>query len=464
MTQDRRSGMRRALIGAAVALTLATTGAGTAVAATASVGKQQQVSGPKAPASGTSRSAKAVCPPGPIWANSAGDARRLFQYDPAGNQLSSVALAHDYGDIAFTGDGSTLYGVGFPGSLTTTTLYTVNPETGAETASIPITGPIAAIATPGSPYSNINALSARADGTLLAGSYSTSQIYVIDPATGVSSNFSASFPAGWVSAGDFLALDDGDILAFGTPAGAPFGTPSGVFRIHPDNTVTQIGTVPQVFGAAQSGNQVYGFGSAGSIYQLTSLPTAPSTDPLPVTTVSTPTNGFYGGTSGQDAGTCPDPAYTIAKSASTAGPVNPGDTITYTVQVTNTGTAVANGDFTDDLSGILDDATLVPGSVTATSGTAEVTGTDLNWTGVLVGGATATITYQVTVNDPATGDQSLANTVAPTAEGGTCATPGGCTVTIPVDDCEDKPGKPHKPGKPDKPGHRGDDKRAPHKA
>ncbi|MFJ3877134.1 hypothetical protein ACIPW5_06715 [Streptomyces sp. NPDC090077] len=432
MAQDRRSGMRRALIGAAVALVLATTGAGTAVGSTGPAAGKQQVSGSKAPGAKASRSTKAVCPPGPIWANTGGNARRLFQYDSDGNQLSSAPLAHDYGDIAFTGDGSTLYGVGFPGSLTGTTLYTVNPVTGAETASVQITGPIASIATPGSPYSNINALSARADGTLLAGSFSTSQIYVIDPATGVSSNFSASFPAGFTSAGDFLALDDGDILAFATPAGGNFGTPSAVFRIHPDNTVTQIGTMPQIFGAAQSGNLPYGFGSGGDIIQLTSLPTAPSTDPLPVTIIASPAVGFYGGTSAQDAGTCPAPAYTVEKSASTAGPVNAGDTVTYTVKVTNTGTAVANGNFTDDLSGILDDATLVPGSVTATSGTAQVVGNNLNWTGVLQGGAVATITYQVQVNNPAAGNLSLANTVTPTAEGGSCATASGCTVTIPV--------------------------------
>ncbi|MER7762249.1 hypothetical protein [Streptomyces sp. NPDC097619] len=428
MAQDRRRVTGRALASAAVALVLATTGIGTAVAAPAG-SKPPVAAGAKDRQGGTAAAAlRAECPPGPLWANTGGATQQLLQYDPAGDQLSSVPLARDYGDIAFSRDGSTLYGVNFPGDGGTS-LYTIDPVTGAETANVAITGPIATL---NDGTAAVNALTARPDGTLLAGSFVTQQIFVIDPATGVSTLFGAAFPAGFVSAGDFLALDDGDVLAFGTPVDTQVGTPSAVFRIHPDNTVTQIGTMPQIFGGALSGGSAYGFGSGGSIYRLNSIPTAPSTDPLSVATVASPGAGFYGATSAQDAGQCPQPAYTVAKSASTAGPVAEGDTVTYTVKVTNTGTAVANGDFTDDLSGILDDATVVPGSITATSGDASITGTSLNWTGVLEGGGTATITYQVKVNTPVAGNLSLANTVTATAPGGSCATTGGCTVTIPV--------------------------------
>ncbi|MFJ1593619.1 hypothetical protein ACIOD0_25735 [Kitasatospora albolonga] len=424
---------RGRLLGAAVALALAVTASGGTAAALSAPG-------------GTARTALADCPPSPLWANTGGAGPQLFQYGTDGEVLSSAPLARDYGDIAFSPDGSTLYGVDFPGA-DDTTLYTIDTVTGAETAQVPVTGPLDDLrASAGS--SAVNGLTARADGMLIAGSFWSAQIFLIDPATGVSSLYPASFPAGFVSAGDFLTLDDGDVLAFATPAGSATGVPSAVFRIHPDNTVTQIGTVPQVFGGALSGGSAYAFGSNGDIYRLTDLPTAESADPLPVTVVEATGNGFYGATAVQDAGECPEPSYTVEKSASSAGPVNAGDTLTYTVTVTNTSTLTVNGDFTDDLAGVLDDGQVVPGSVTASTGTATLTGTTLNWTGVLAPDGTATVTYQVRVDDPVTGDRVLRNTVTPTAEGGTCAAEGRCAVEVPVDDCEKPGGKPHKPHKP----------------
>ncbi|MEU8943240.1 hypothetical protein OHU17_37450 (plasmid) [Streptomyces goshikiensis] len=218
-------------------------------------------------------------------------------------------MVRDDGDIAFSPNGSTLYGVDFPGAAGSTTLYTINPVTGAETASTPITGPLAAV----TPTPAVNGLTARADETLIAGSFSTSQIFLIDPATGGSTLFPVSFPAGIVSAGDFITLDDGDILAFGAPDTT---SPSPVFRIRPDNTIIQIGTVPQTFGAAKSAGQVYAFTSNGDINQLNSLPTTASTAPLPVTTTRATGRTFYGASSAQDSGSCVVPAYTPAKSAS----------------------------------------------------------------------------------------------------------------------------------------------------
>ncbi|MFT9786898.1 hypothetical protein ACMZ5E_11795 [Streptomyces rhizosphaericola] len=128
--------------------------------------------------------------------------------------------------------------------------------------------------------------------------------------------------------------------------------------------------------------------------------------------------------------------------------MNAGDTLTYAVTVVNTSTVTVNAGFTDDLAGVLDDGQVVPGSVTASTGTAALTGTSLNWSGVLAPEGTATVTYQVRVDDPVTGDRVLRNTVTPTSEGGTCVAEGRCAVEVPVaDDC-DKPRKPHGNHKP----------------
>ncbi|MER8097109.1 DUF7507 domain-containing protein [Streptomyces goshikiensis] len=436
MAYDSRPTLRRVLTGAAIGLVLGVTGSG---------GLAQADAGAAAVSAGVAASkARAVCPPAPLWANTGGNDQRLIQYDTTGTTLSSAPLVRDYGDIAFSPNGSTLYGVDFPGSAGSVTLYTIDPVTGAETASRPISGPLAAV----TPTPAVNGLTARADGMLIAGSFGTGQIFLIDPATGVSTLFPVSFPAGVVSAGDFITLDDGDVLAFGAQDTT---SPSPVFRIRPDNTVIQIGTVPQTFGAAKSAGSVYAFASNGDINLLTSLPTTASTAPLPVTTVEATGRGFYGASSVQDSGNCVVPAYTVAKSASPAGPVNEGNTITYRLTVTNTGAVVANGDFTDDLSDVLDDATLVPGSLTSTTGTATLTGNTLNWSGTLAPGGTATVTYKVRVNSPDTGDRRLVNYAAPTAPGGSCASARTCTVTIEVKkkkghkDC-DRPGHGHGEG------------------
>ncbi|WP_341940536.1 hypothetical protein [Microbacterium sp. LWH10-1.2] len=125
----------------------------------------------------------------------------------------------------------------------------------------------------------------------------------------------------------------------------------------------------------------------------------------------------------------PVASYTVAKTASAAS-ARPGETITYTVTVTNTGDVdYTNADpasFTDDLSGVLDDA-VYNGDVT-TGG--SVAGNTLTWSGPLAAGQTETVTYSVTVDDPITGDFSLQNVVVPTGPGGSCD--GVCTTTTPL--------------------------------
>lgn len=78
--------------------------------------------------------------------------------------------------------------------------------------------------------------------------------------------------------------------------------------------------------------------------------------------------------------------------------VKAGDTVTYTVKVTQEGAAEAEAVFTDDLSDVLDDATYNR-DVKASIGTARVSGSNLSWSGTIPVGEVATITYSVTVDD-----------------------------------------------------------------
>ncbi|MFD5976399.1 hypothetical protein [Streptomyces bacillaris] len=165
---------RGRLLGAAVALALAVTASGGAAVA----------AGPPTGSGQVTRAALAECPPGPVWANTGGADPQLVQYSPDEDVLSSAPLARDYGDIAFSPDGSTLYGVNFPGA-DMTTLCTIDTVTGAETASVPVTGPLDDLRV-SQGNSAVNGLTARADGMLIDGSFVSEQIFLIDPATGVS--------------------------------------------------------------------------------------------------------------------------------------------------------------------------------------------------------------------------------------------------------------------------------------
>ncbi|WP_406209451.1 hypothetical protein OH807_38800 [Kitasatospora sp. NBC_01560] len=323
MTPSRPSLSRRgstAAIGLALAGTTVLWGSGTATAL------------PR-PADGTQPKAvphtRAACPPAPLWANTGGGDHRLIEYSPTGTQLFSVPVVRDYGDIGFSADGGTLYGIDFPGSAPA--LRTIDPATGAETASVAVTGPAASPS-----VSVFNALSPLPSGLLLTGTFSTNTIFTIDPATGASAVFGASFPAGFVSAGDFLSLADGDILASASPAGSSGSTPSAIFRIHPDNTLTEVGTVPTTFGMALSGSDVYLFGANGNLNRLTApIPTAASTDPLAFTQVSATGNAFFGATSVQDSGNCNTVAAPSITKTAAEGSFVTGETIHYTYTVTN---------------------------------------------------------------------------------------------------------------------------------
>ncbi|MFS0712948.1 DUF11 domain-containing protein [Microbacterium sp. 2P01SA-2] len=127
----------------------------------------------------------------------------------------------------------------------------------------------------------------------------------------------------------------------------------------------------------------------------------------------------------------PVASYVVAKTANVQDVVL-GGVVTYTVTVENIGkvpyTTDAPATITDDLSGVLDDATY---NDDATSG-AQLSGTTLTWDGPLEVGETVSITYSVTVNQPATGDGDLRNTVAGDGPGGGCSVEGGCVTETPI--------------------------------
>ncbi|MFI6283239.1 hypothetical protein ACIBCM_00550 [Streptomyces sp. NPDC051018] len=122
---------------------------------------------------------------------------------------------------------------------------------------------------------------------------------------------------------------------------------------------------------------------------------------------------------------------TITKKQNGPSTVQPGDVVPYTITVTNNGGAPVNASFTDDLSGLLDDA-VFNNDATATTGTVTFASPDLSWSGTLAPGETATITFSVTVNRRPFGDLRLLNTVVSTTPGNNCpagSTDSRCTTT-----------------------------------
>ncbi|MFI6483461.1 GEVED domain-containing protein [Nonomuraea sp. NPDC050663] len=114
----------------------------------------------------------------------------------------------------------------------------------------------------------------------------------------------------------------------------------------------------------------------------------------------------------------------------------PGESVTYSLTITNTGTVPLTGKtVTDDLSGVLDDATFR--SLNTRGGAAEFADPTLTWTGDLPVRGEAVVIYSVTVDDPPKGDLKLANAVtgprgsncAPGSDDSSCSPP---PVLIPL--------------------------------
>jgi uncharacterized repeat protein (TIGR01451 family)/LPXTG-motif cell wall-anchored protein/fimbrial isopeptide formation D2 family protein len=95
-----------------------------------------------------------------------------------------------------------------------------------------------------------------------------------------------------------------------------------------------------------------------------------------------------------------------------------GQLITYTVTIANTGqAALTPATFTDDLSAVLDDATL-EGSPIASSGNVSYNAPVLSWSGDLAVGAQASVTYTLRIK--AGGDGQLRNTVVSNGPDSNC--------------------------------------------
>ncbi len=183
--------------------------------------------------------------------------------------------------------------------------------------------------------------------------------------------------------------------------------------------------------------------------------TLPLGDAAPVVTVWNPVvrNGF---------------TMTKTSDPATGADVKPDDVITYTIKVTPETGGARGVVVEDDLSDVLDNATLVPGSISASKGTAALSGTVLTWqVGDLAGSGpdlseipghendelgeaeVATITYQVKVNSDAWnqtlrnvatghGDDGCIGDCKPSTEHNT----SGYVVTKTSDPSSDSPVKP----------------------
>ncbi len=128
------------------------------------------------------------------------------------------------------------------------------------------------------------------------------------------------------------------------------------------------------------------------------------------------------------------PGFTLTKTADPASgsTVRAGDTITYTVTGTNTGkTALTPATITDDLSAVLNNAAVVPGSLKAIvdgapAAAPTLSGSTLSWSANLQAGKSVVLTYQVKVNDGVAAGTVLNNKVS-----GIAKPPTGPDITPP---------------------------------
>ncbi len=153
-----------------------------------------------------------------------------------------------------------------------------------------------------------------------------------------------------------------------------------------------------------------------------------------VTSPTTATNCPASGTDARCTVSVPVSALTITQTAAVASAA-PGAVVGYTVTVTNSGLVAYSGaTVANSLAGVLDDATY-NANATATSGTVSYASPSLTWTGSLAAGATATITFSVTVNSPDTGNKILTAAITSAAAGTNCPAGGTdprCTATVTV--------------------------------
>jgi uncharacterized repeat protein (TIGR01451 family)/LPXTG-motif cell wall-anchored protein len=216
--------------------------------------------------------------------------------------------------------------------------------------------------------------------------------------------------------------DLSDVLDDGTLIGTPTAS-SGVATVS-GTTLTWNGDIPVG-------------GSARIAYVVQAGPAGTGNGTLANTVTGPPiSNCAPGSTDPACTTSTPLSAVKIVKKADKTQ-ATPGEKVTYTVTVQNTGKApITGGTVSDDLSGVLDDATYNNDATdNGAGGSFSYSSPDLSWTGDLAPGATATLTYSVTVNDPDTGDGKLGNVVTSTIPGSNCiagTTDPDCTTGVGV--------------------------------
>lgn len=257
-----------------------------------------------------------------LYANTGGAERLLLRYSPNGDALSSAGpLARDYGDIAVSADGNTLYALTFDRVPTVDgppafRLASLDRATGLEISSVVITGLADEVIDGG--QRSPNALSVLAGNTLVMGTSRLDRVYRINALTGdtelyatypqVPAEFSGGSSAFFASAGDFINLNNGDVLALVVAVDSnPFLDPyaGALLRIRSDGSGVVVGRLAStnLYGMARLGERLFFFDANGQItsLDLATLP-ASGTALLTVTPVASTGRLFYGAGSSGDSG------------------------------------------------------------------------------------------------------------------------------------------------------------------
>jgi uncharacterized repeat protein (TIGR01451 family) len=218
------------------------------------------------------------------------------------------------------------------------------------------------------------------------------------------------------------------------------GNPNAVFIFQIGSTlITASASRVVLTGGAQASNVFWQVGSSATLGTFSTL----AGNILALTSITVTTGVTIDGRAlarngavTLDTDTITDlvPALTITKTANTSN-TSPGSIVRYTITVADTGqTPYTGATLTDSLTGVLGNASY-DNDAAATAGTVSFTSPNLTWTGGLAIGGTATITYSVSVDNPDTGNLTLANTVTSTTPGSNCppgSTDPRCSAVVAV--------------------------------
>ncbi|WP_306318469.1 MULTISPECIES: GEVED domain-containing protein [unclassified Streptomyces] len=243
--------------------------------------------------------------------------------------------------------------------------------------------------------------------------------------------------AGWIDSDGDGTFDDAEMATADVPDGATEATLKwdGLQRMKPGETFVRL----RLFGdeSTAAANRAAAKRSAGRA--------AARADTHAVTAT-----GYGGPGEVEDHTVRVEPAHLVLTKSASTSEAKPGDTVTYTVTVASSGDARYMGaEFTDDLGQVLDDATYND-DAEASAGDVSYDEPKLSWSGNVPAGEKVTVTYSVTVDDPVTGDRTLANAVTGPPDA-TCANACTTTVTVPPPPKTPKTPKPPTPSTPTTP-------------